>query len=88
MCESVLYQNYLFITYIVTSKPNLISVAAGLVHIVFLLKFRFCITCNTVRRIVTKDSIEVSNEMYEFEVIKVKKPSERDWAFPRRVPKN
>jgi len=23
--------------------------------------------------------------MYEFEVIKVKKPSERDWAFPRRV---
>jgi hypothetical protein len=33
------YKNhYLFITYIVTSKPNLISVAAGLVHIVFLLK--------------------------------------------------
>jgi len=26
--------------------------------------------------------------MYEFGVIKVKKPSERDWAFPRRVPKN
>jgi len=23
--------------------------------------------------------------MYEFGVIKVKKPSERDWAFPRRV---
>jgi len=27
----------LFITYIVTSKPKRISVAAGLVHIVFLL---------------------------------------------------
>ena len=31
-------QNYLFITYIVTSKPKRISVAAGFVHIVFLLK--------------------------------------------------
>jgi hypothetical protein len=26
--------HYLFITYIVTSKPNLISVAAGVVHII------------------------------------------------------
>ena len=30
--------NYLFITYMVTSKPKRISVAAGLVHIIFLLK--------------------------------------------------
>jgi hypothetical protein len=29
--------NYLFITYIVTSKPKRISVAAGLVHIMYLL---------------------------------------------------
>ena len=29
--------NYLFITYIVTSKPKRISVAAGLVHMVKLL---------------------------------------------------
>ncbi len=29
--------NYLFITYIVTSKPKRISVAAGVVHIIFLL---------------------------------------------------
>jgi hypothetical protein len=29
------YNHYLFITYIVTSKPNLISVAAGDVHIIF-----------------------------------------------------
>jgi len=37
---TVCYDNhYLFITYIVTSKPNLISVAAGFVHIVVLLKF-------------------------------------------------
>jgi hypothetical protein len=28
--------NYLFITYIVTSKPKRISVAAGVVHIIFL----------------------------------------------------
>jgi len=35
---AVCYDNhYLFITYIVTSKPNLISVAAGFVHIVVLL---------------------------------------------------
>jgi len=27
--------NYLFITYIVTSKPKRISVAAGVVHIIF-----------------------------------------------------
>ncbi|QGH72281.1 hypothetical protein [Caudoviricetes sp.] len=26
--------DYLFITYIVTSKPNLISVAAGFVHMI------------------------------------------------------
>jgi hypothetical protein len=33
---TVCYDNhYLFITYIVTSKPNLISVAAGVVHIIF-----------------------------------------------------
>jgi len=37
---AICYDNhYLFITYIVTSKPNLISVAAGFVHIVVLLKF-------------------------------------------------
>jgi hypothetical protein len=29
------YTHYLFITYIVTSKPNLISVADGVVHIIF-----------------------------------------------------
>ena len=35
------YNHYLFITYIVTSKPNLISVAAGFVHafITFSLNF-------------------------------------------------
>ena len=33
----VVRTNYLFITYIVTSKPKRISVAAGFVHIVFLL---------------------------------------------------
>ena len=32
--------NYLFITYIVTSKPKRISVAAGLVHIVILLDLK------------------------------------------------
>ena len=32
-------KNYLFITYIVTSKPKRISVAAGLVHIMFLLNY-------------------------------------------------
>ncbi len=31
-------QTYLFITYIVTSKPKRISVAAGLVHMLNLLK--------------------------------------------------
>jgi len=30
--------DYLFITYIVTSKPKRISVAAGVVHIIILLK--------------------------------------------------
>ncbi len=30
--------NYLFITYIVTSKPKRISVAVGVVHIIILLK--------------------------------------------------
>jgi hypothetical protein len=35
---TVCYDNhYLFITYIVTSKPKRISVAAGVVHIIFLL---------------------------------------------------
>lgn len=33
---------YLFITYIVTSKPKRISVAAGVVHIVYLLKSIEC----------------------------------------------
>jgi hypothetical protein len=32
--------HYLFITYIVTSKPKRISVAAGLVHIMFLLVYK------------------------------------------------
>ena len=38
--------NYLFITYIVTSKPNRISVAAGVVHIIFPLNLihTVCIT--------------------------------------------
>ena len=31
-------QTYLFITYIVTSKPKRISVAAGFVHMLILLK--------------------------------------------------
>ena len=31
--------NYLLQTYIVTSKPKRISVAAGVVHIIFLLSF-------------------------------------------------
>ncbi len=35
--------NYLFITYIVTSKPKRISVAVGDVHIAVLLSFRFII---------------------------------------------
>ena len=36
---TVCYDNhYLFITYIVTSKPKRISVAAGVVHMVFILK--------------------------------------------------
>jgi hypothetical protein len=32
--------NYLFITYMVTSKPKRISVAAGVVHIIILLWFK------------------------------------------------
>jgi len=36
----MLRTNYLFITYIVTSKPKRISVAAGVVHIVFLLVYK------------------------------------------------
>ena len=38
--------NYLFITYIVTSKPKRISVAAGVVHIIFPLNLihTVCIT--------------------------------------------
>jgi len=35
--------NYLFITYIVTSKPNLISVAAGLVHAFIVVLLLCCI---------------------------------------------
>jgi hypothetical protein len=31
----LIVQTYLFITYIVTSKPKRISVAAGVVHIIF-----------------------------------------------------
>ena len=38
---SLIIYNYLFMTYIVTSKPKRISVAAGVVHIVDLLSFRF-----------------------------------------------
>jgi hypothetical protein len=39
---TVCYDNhYLFITYIVTSKPNLISVAVGVVHIIFPLKILY-----------------------------------------------
>ena len=34
---NLLLSNYLFITYIVTSKPKRISVAAGVVHIINLL---------------------------------------------------
>ena len=44
---TVCYDNhYLFITYIVISKPNLISVAAGVVHIIFPLNLihTVCIT--------------------------------------------
>jgi primosomal replication protein N len=37
---NMLRTNYLFITYIVTSKPKRISVAAGVVHIVFLLVYK------------------------------------------------
>jgi len=33
--------NYLFMTYIVTSKPKRISVAAGVVHMVYSPFFRF-----------------------------------------------
>ena len=32
--------NYLFITYIVTSKPKRISVAAGVVHMMLILLFK------------------------------------------------
>jgi Na+/glutamate symporter len=35
--------NYLFITYIVTSKPKRISVAAGVVHIIFSLSNILCL---------------------------------------------
>lgn len=37
--------NYLFITYIVTSKPKRISVAAGLVHMIIFLLVSFYIRC-------------------------------------------
>jgi hypothetical protein len=36
---------YLFITYIVTSKPKRISVAAGLVHMIIFLLVSFYIRC-------------------------------------------
>ena len=39
--------NYLLQTYIVTSKPNLISVAAGLVHIIMSPFIYICNTCIT-----------------------------------------
>ena len=39
--------NYLFITYIVTSKPKRISVAAGVVHIIILLDLKFARTAFT-----------------------------------------
>jgi hypothetical protein len=43
MCSLSHFMNndYLFITYIVTSKPKRISVAAGVVHIIILLLFIF-----------------------------------------------
>ena len=37
----MLKADYLFITYIVTSKPKRISVAAGVVHIIILQNFVF-----------------------------------------------
>ena len=37
--------NYLFITYIVTSKPKRISVAAGVVHMIFLLYVYILLFC-------------------------------------------
>lgn len=36
---------YLFMTYIVTSKPKRISVATGVVHIIILLSIRLNMTC-------------------------------------------
>jgi hypothetical protein len=41
----MLKTDYLFITYIVTSKPKRISVAAGFVHIVILLGLEFVLAC-------------------------------------------
>ncbi len=44
--------DYLFITYIVTSKPKRISVAAGVVHIIFLLLVwctRWCVRVYILR---------------------------------------
>ena len=38
---SLIIYNYLFITYLVTSKPKRISVAVGLVHMVYSPFFRF-----------------------------------------------
>jgi hypothetical protein len=43
-------KNYLFITYIVTSKPKRISVAAGLVHIVVSPFLKFVILAYHVLR--------------------------------------
>lgn len=39
--------HYLFITYIVTSKPNLISVADGVVHMVYILSYPSNLPVNT-----------------------------------------
>jgi hypothetical protein len=43
--------NYLFITYIVTSKPKRISVAAGVVHIISLLCYLVELTKCLVRMV-------------------------------------
>ena len=59
--------NYLFITYIVTSKPNLISVAAGLVHILFLLKFY---THRVYNRIMNRTLYRTHQENHELQAKK------------------
>lgn len=56
---------YLFITYIVTSKPKRISVAAGFVHIIFSLvksHILFSVYVNIIARITRK----VNKDNHEF----------------------